>query len=155
MDDSVLWDESIESAFWHTFDYIKLCADNGIVFNKDKFVFARDTVEFAGYEVTNSGYRPPKRVIEAIRNFPKPEKITDVRSWFGLVNQVAYAFIQTECMAPFRELLAGKKRVWTWDETLTDLFNKSKDVIIKQIEDGVHSFDLKRTTCLSTDWSKT
>ena len=29
VDDSLLWDDSIEAAFWHTFDYIKLCADMG------------------------------------------------------------------------------------------------------------------------------
>ena len=41
VDDSLLWDTGIEQAFWHTFDYIKLCADNGIVFNREKFVFAQ------------------------------------------------------------------------------------------------------------------
>ena len=98
---------------WHIFEYIKLYADKGIVFNKEKFAIARDVVKFAGYKVTSDGYRPPKRIIDAIKNFSKTEKITDVRSWFGLVNQVAYTFIQTSCMAPFRGLLAGKKRVWT------------------------------------------
>jgi len=28
----------VESAFWHhTYDYIKHCADNGVIFNSDKF----------------------------------------------------------------------------------------------------------------------
>ena len=112
IDDTLLWDGSIESAFWHTFDYIKLCADNGIVFNKEKFAFAKDVVEFAGFEVAQSGFRPPSRIIDAIKKFPLPNTITVVRSWFGLVNQVAYAFMQKEQMSPFRELLAGKKRVW-------------------------------------------
>ena len=155
VDDSLLYDDTIEAAFWHTFDYIKLCADNGIVFNKEKFVFARDEVEFAGFEVTKEGFRPPARIIDAIRNFPKPEKVTDIRSWFGLVNQVAYSFSQKEVMDPFRELLSGKKRVWSWDDTLTDVFNKSKDAIIAQIQDGVHNFSLNKSTCLATDWSKT
>ena len=155
VDDSLLYDDTIEAAFWHTFDYIKLCADNGIVFNKEKFVFARDEVEVAGFEVTEEGFRPPARIIDAIRNFPKPEKVTDIRSWFGLVNQVAYTFSQKDVMDPFRELLSGKKRVWSWDDTLTDVFNKSKDAIIAQIQDGVHNFSLNKSTCLATDWSKT
>ena len=58
IDDGLLYDDDIESAFWHVFDHIKLCADNGVVFNKEKFVFARETVEFAGFEVTMEGYRP-------------------------------------------------------------------------------------------------
>lgn len=155
IDDTLLWDDSIETAFWHTFDYIKLCADNGIVFNKEKFEFAKDVVEFAGFEITKDGFRPPARIIDAIKNFPKPEKVTDIRSWFGLVNQVAYTFSQAEIMEPFRELLSGKKRVWSWDETLTDVFNKSKEAIVAQIREGVHNFSINRATCLATDWSKT
>ena len=89
------------------------------------------------------------------QNFPKPEKVTDIRSWFGLVNQVAYTFSQAEIMEPFRELLSGKKRVWSWDETLTDVFNKSKEAIVAQIREGVHNFSINRATCLATDWSKT
>ena len=48
IDDSLLWDADIEKSFWHVFDYIKTCADSGIVFNREKFVFAEPTVEFAG-----------------------------------------------------------------------------------------------------------
>ena len=67
-------------------------------------------------------------MIEAIRNFPAPTHVTGVRSWFGLVNQVAYAFSQAEVMAPFRELL--KSKTFYWDSTLQDIFDQSKDNII-------------------------
>ena len=75
IDDGLLYDDDIESAFWHTFDHIKLCADNGIVFNKEKFKFARETVEFAGFEVTMEGYRPSARIISAIRDFPTTKQL--------------------------------------------------------------------------------
>ena len=52
VDDSILWDDSIEEVFWHTFDYLKHCSDNGIVFNVGKFVFAEKECEFAGFELT-------------------------------------------------------------------------------------------------------
>ena len=100
-------------------------------------------MEFAGFEITSDGFRPPARIIEAIKNFPKPEKVTDIRSWFGLVNQVAYTFYQAEVMEPFRELLSGKRRVWSCDETLTDIFNKSKEAIVEQFLEGVHNFSIK------------
>ena len=156
IDDSVLWDpeEDVEATFWHAFDYIKLCGDNGIVFNKDKFVFGEQTVEFAGFEVHREGFRPPRRIIEAIESFPTPRSITDIRSWFGLVNQVAYAFSQAELMAPFRELLASKKRTFYWDHVLDDIFVKSKKEVIRCVEDGVKTFEMGRQTCLTTDWSK-
>ena len=55
VDDGLLYDNNIEESFWHTFDHLKHCADNGIVFNPEKFRFARETVEFAGSEVTLDG----------------------------------------------------------------------------------------------------
>jgi hypothetical protein len=156
IDDSLLWDYGIEDAFWHTFDYLKHCSDNGIVFNVDKFIFAQETCEFAGFELTPDDYRPPKRVLDSILKFPTPKSVTDIRSWFGLINQVAYAFSQSAVMAPFRDLLSKKKHTkFYWDEELDRTFEKSKETIVNLIKDGVCSFELDRVTCLSTDWSKT
>ena len=155
IDDSLLWDEDIESAFWRTCDYIKHCSDNGIVFNADKFVFAEETCLFAGFEITPEGYRPPQKLIDAIKNFPTPTCPTDIRSWFGLINQVAYTFAQAQIMAPFRELMTKRAmKDWYWDDALTDVFERSKNVIIDKIKDGVKAFEPGRTTCLTTDWSK-
>ena len=155
IDDSLLWDHEIEGAFWHTFDYLQHCAENGIVFNVEKFIFAQETCEYAGFELTPDGYRPPKKVLESISNFPTPKSTTDVRSWFGLINQVAYTFSQSSVMAPFRDLLSKKKHPkFYWDEELERTFKKSKEVIVDMIKDGVCLFEMERTTCLSTDWSK-
>ena len=155
VDDSLLYDTSIEDAFWHTCDYLKHCSDNGIVFNEEKFIFAKQKCEFAGFELTSDGFRPPTKILEAIKNFPTPKCPTDIRSWFGLINQVNYAFAQAPVMAPFRELLTKRSmKSWYWDDTLSQLFEKSKIEIVQKIKDGVTQFEMNRTTCLSTDWSK-
>ena len=154
VDDSILWDADIAGAFWHTYDYIKLCADNGIVFNPDKFVFAAEICEFAGFEVTMDGYRPTKKILESIRTFPKPTNIHDIRAWFGLVNQVAYAFVQTSQMSPFRDLLKKKSPRFYWDDALEQAFERSKLKIIELIEDGVKTFEMNKVTCVATDYSK-
>ena len=155
IDDTLLWDSNVESAFWHTVEYITHCGKNGIVFNPEKFHFACDEVEFAGFLVTANGFRPTRKMTEAILHFPTPTNITDVRSWFGLVNQASYAFSQAEVMAPFRELLRTKNRKFYWDETLEKIFQESKRVIVAKIKEGVQSFELNRTTGLATDYSKT
>ena len=154
VDDSIMWDDTIETSFWHTYDYLFLCSNNGIVFNPEKFAFAEETVDFAGFQITPDSIRPPKRIIDAIRNFPTPKNLTDIHSWFGLVNQVAYTFAQTAALNPFRELLSSKKKQFYWDETMTTLFESSKEEIIRLTKEGIKSFEMKRTTCLSTDWSR-
>ena len=153
IDDSLLWDTNIEGCFWHTVDYITLCARNGVVFNPSKFQFARDEIEFAGFNITWTGLKPSTHLLEAIKDFPKPQNITDARSWFGLVNQVAYSISSSETMQPFRDLLKPGK--WYWDDALNTAFESSKLAILRMIEQGVRSFEPQRPTCLATDWSKT
>ena len=58
-------------------------------------------------------------------------------------------------MAPFRELLQTKNRKFYWDETLERLFKESKRVTVDQIEKGVKTFEINRTTGLATDYCKT
>ena len=154
IDDSCLWKPTVEMMFWHVVNYIDVCARNGIIFNPEKFVFGKDTVDFSGFKVTLDSLKPTLKMTKAIQEFPTPTSIKGIRSWFGIVNQVAYAFAQSKIMAPFRELLQKNKKFY-WDSTLEGLFSKSKQDIISKIEEGVKMFELDKDTCLATDWSKT
>ena len=155
VDDTLLWDENVESAFWHTLDYIHLCARNGIIFDPSKFVFGKTEVDFGGFTLAADGIKPTSGMIDAIMNFPTPKNISSMRSCFGLVNQVAYFFAQAELMAPFREQLSSQNKKFHWDATLDGIFEASKKKIVELIVEGVKSFEIERPTCLSSDWSKT
>ena len=110
-----------------------------------------DEINFAGFNITPTGLRPSECLMDAIIHFPIPTNIADVRSWFGLVNQVAYSYSMTDEMLPFRNLLK-KNAEWYWDENLTRLFLKSKNIIAEQIRHGITLFQPGKPTCLSTDW---
>ena len=129
VDDTLLWSDTIEASFHQAILWLETCGNNGITLNPDKFTFAQDSVEFAGFEISNSKVRPSKKYISAIQDFPTPKSVTDIRSWFGLVNQVAYTFSMATTMAPFRELLKPRKTFY-WDDTLENIFRLSKQKII-------------------------
>ena len=57
--------------------------------NPAKFQFAERSVDFAGFRVSDSTKEPLPKYLDAIKDFPSPTSITDIRSWFGLVNQVS------------------------------------------------------------------
>ena len=82
-----------------------------------------------------------------------PRNITDVRSLFGLINQVSYCQSSSEELRPFRELLSPSTTFY-WDDTLGAAFAHAKSEIIKTSAEGVKIFDKRRKTCLSTDWCK-
>ena len=153
VDDSCLYKPTIRDNFWHTCEYITLCGKNGVIFNPKKLVFARDTIEFAGFSVTPDSLKPTQRMLDAIQGFPAPTNIKGVRAWFGLVNQVAYAFAGSQLMAPFRELLR-KDTSFYWDEALNSIFEQSKKKIVDLVTEGVKMFSTGRVTCIATDWSR-
>ena len=111
VDDTLLYDKSIEQSFFHTWDYLVLLGNNGVVANVDKLKFCRQTVEFAGLLVTPNGIEPSPKILSAIQNFPTPTNITNARSWFGLVNQLSWAYAISSIMKPFRELIKPHKKI--------------------------------------------
>ena len=154
IDDTLLWSNSIEESFWQAVNWLDVCGHNGIILHKDKFVFASDTVEFAGFQIGPDSVSPCPQYLKAILDFPTPKNITDARSWFGLLNQVSYAFSMATHMQPFRQLLKPGTR-FVWNDHLNSLFKESKRAIVKEIEEGVRIFNPAKPTCLTTDWSKT
>ena len=105
VDDTVLWSDDLESNFNEVCKMLDVCCTAGLIFNPDKFQFCQDSVSFAELEITNDRVMPSKRFLEAIRAFPAPTNITEARSFFGMINQVSYAFAISGLMEPFRHLL--------------------------------------------------
>ena len=153
VDDTILFSKDMRKSFFRVCNMLSHCNKNGMVFNPDKFHFAMEEVEFAGFVITMNGIKPTDRYIDTIRNFPTPKTISDVRSWYGFINQVAYSFIKTEHMAPFRHLLSPMTK-FEWTAELEEAFQKSKERIVELICEGVAAFDPNLTTCLSPDFSK-
>ena len=94
------------------------------------------------------GIKPTAKYIESIKSFPTPSNISEVRGWFGLINQVAYSFVKTPHMAPFRHLLSDTQP-FKWDQELEIAFQQSKEKIVEMINEGVASFDVDLVTCLT------
>ena len=155
IDDTLLWADDLAGSFHQAVNiWLDIYGRHGIILNPDKFVFGQDNVEFAGFKITPTNVRPCAKFLDTIRQFPTQSNITDIRSWFGLINQVSYAFAASTRMQPFREALKPGTP-FIWNDELDNLFNESKSVIVNEIEEGVRIFDKSKPTCMATDWSKT
>ena len=149
----LLWSDTIEESFFQAAQWLDTCGKHGITLNHTKFHFAKDEDEFAGFEITKDTLHPCKNYIRAIANFPTPRNLTEIWSWFGLVNQVSYAFSMANTMLPFRELLEPSNKFHCTD-TLQRALEQSKHTIIDEIHNGVKIFDKTKLTCLATDWNQ-
>ena len=152
VDDTCTWAPDVLTAFLDTCALLDTCARHSVILNPNKFQFCQDVVEFAGLLVTCDSIEPSQKIIDSIQSFPEPKNISDARGWFGLVEQATWAFTRANVMGPFCHLLRPKNK-FVWTPELTDLFLKSKQIIINLIKHGVKHFELNRTTCLAPDFS--
>ena len=117
VDDSILHQNTVEDIFLATAKYLELLGNNGILQNPDKFQFGKKVVDWSGLRITADSVKPLPEHTEAILNFPTPQNVTDLRSFYALCNQVAHFHAISPRLLPLRELL--KKGVkWYWDSIL-------------------------------------
>ena len=65
---------------------LKRLQDAGLKKNKEKCEFFRDRVKFCGHEINSEGLHKTQEKIEAVVNAPRPENVSQLRSFLGLVN---------------------------------------------------------------------
>ena len=72
------------------------------------------------------------------KDFPTPASLINVRSWFGLVNQVAWVYAVSPIMQPFSKLIQTNSQFY-WDKNLQSIFQNSKSVLINQVTEGIQT----------------
>ena len=108
VDDTIHYDTDLQTHWWRTIDFLIRVGQAGIVLNAEKFHFARRIIDFAGFRISDETIEPLPKYMDAIRDFPTPTSTTDIRSWFGLVNQVANCAQLRDIMAPFKPFLSPR-----------------------------------------------
>ena len=129
VDDTVHYDVNLKEHWWRTLKFLTLVGSAGVVLNPDKFQFAQRVVDFAGFRISDKNIAPLPKYLDAIRTFPTPRNTTDVKSWFGLINQVANYTQLRKFTCPFCKFLSPKIK-FEWTSELNEAFNQSKDLIV-------------------------
>jgi hypothetical protein len=85
MDDIIIFSTSLQE---HTsnlrlvFEKLRKCR---FKIQLDKSEFLRKEVEFLGHVITPDGIKPNPKKIEAIKKFPIPKTVKDIKSFLGLL----------------------------------------------------------------------
>ena len=98
-------------------------------------------------------------MLSAVKKFPMPENLSlsDIRSFFGLVNQLALLVASSSVMATFRDALKPSKAIGRrvyWDTNLQSAFDKAKLEICNVVSTGLAYYDTTKDTAVVTDWSR-
>ena len=114
VDDILTWSKDYGSHLQSVHDILMRCRKNNITLNADKFHVAASSVKFCGYQITADGLKADKEKVKAILDFPVPSNITDLRSFLGLVNQLAEFTPDVAASADILRTLLKPKNVFLW-----------------------------------------
>ena len=152
VDDIVFYDSDATQHATHVWEFLYRCAEKNITFNLDKCKFCESSVTFAGFQLSATGYQVDHTIIDAISKFPTPANQTDLRSFFGLVNQLsASTNTISTLLTPLRPLLCTKND-FQWSDTHDQAFCTVKASLT--VAPMLSFFDMNKPTGLCTDASR-
>ena len=152
VDDIVIYDHDPIQHVAHVRAILQRCAESNITLNATKFKYAQPEVQFAGFVLSKDGYKVDPGIVAAIQRFPTPTNRTDLRSLFGLVNQLSASNEAiASLLTPLRSLLSIKNE-FVWEANHDLAFSKVKESLISS--PVLSFFDITRPTRLCVDASR-
>ena len=130
--DLVIGSESVETHKQHLTQILDVLNENNLQLNIDKCSFFQKEVQFLGHFISREGIRPLPSRLDAIRNFPLPKTVTELRSFLGTVNY-CHKFIPniSDIVSPLSALTnKHKKSLIPWDNVSTKAFQTAKDSLL-------------------------
>lgn len=157
LDDFLIFSKDEQTHVEHLRQIFARLQEFGMVINGAKCVFGAPEVTFLGYTVSSAGIKPLDTKVQAIKQFPLPRNVKELRRFLGMVNFYR-RFIPgaAKTQAPLNSLLAGSVKgsqpVNISGEALK-VFNACKDSL-SQAALLAHP-DLQAKLALVTDASDT
>ncbi|PKU79630.1 putative mitochondrial protein [Dendrobium catenatum] len=113
-DDILIFSPSMEEHLQHLHQVFAALRAHKLYLNMSKCEFGNPSVCFLGFIISHEGIHADPRKIAAIRDWPVPRSITDVRSFHGLANFYR-RFIKgfSVIAAPLTDLMKGNSFAWT------------------------------------------
>ena len=86
LDDVLIASRDIKEYLEHVKKVLQKVSEAGLHLKPSKCVFAAEEIEYLGHTLTTEGVKPNSGKVEAVKSFPKPSKVKEVKSFLGLAN---------------------------------------------------------------------
>nr|GEW43303.1 hypothetical protein [Tanacetum cinerariifolium] len=116
----------------HLKQVFQVLRDNEIYVKLEKCSFAKDEVDFLGHKINDGGLMMDGAKIKAIKDWQLLTKVTELRSFLGLVNYYRRFIMGYSTIAsPLMDLLK-KNKAWIWDEECQATFESLKKAVMEE-----------------------
>lgn len=130
---------------------IKL-SEAGLRLKPNKCVFAADEIEYLGHTLTAEGVKPNSGKVEAVRSFPRPSNVKEVKSFLGLANFYRRHIPDMATISRPLTVLTRKDVTFDWTEECETAFCNVKRRLVSA--PLLHPPDLTKPFQLWTDASE-
>ena len=132
LDDILIYSKSKEEHAQHLKTVLSLLRQHKLYAKASKCEFGMPETEFLGHIVSQAGIATDPKKIKAVAEWPKPQNVTELRSFIGLANYYR-RFVEkfSHIAAPLTSLMGADK--WTdtsWGEEQDRAFQALKDALV-------------------------
>lgn len=130
LDDVLIPARNIEEMFERLEEVLKIFREHHLTLKLSKCRFFETSVNYLGYKISSQGIQPDETKVLAVKNFPIPRNIHEVRQFLGLTGYFR-KFIKGygEVARPLTSLLK-KDATWQWLDAQERAFSLLKDRLI-------------------------
>ena len=136
IDDILIMSKSYEEHLELVEKVLRLLERYGIKIKVKKCEFFVSEVNFLGHVLGANGIRKSPEYVEKVKNFRRPETVTEMRKFMGLVNfQRKFIKDCSQIAKPLTEVTGGpKKAKIKWTDEQVAAFEKLKEEIEKEVK---------------------
>ncbi|GBG62819.1 hypothetical protein CBR_g32402 [Chara braunii] len=129
--DILVFSKTLQEHQGHLRQVLEKLREANFKINAKKCDWAKTQVLYLGHVLDGDGVKPEDCKIAAIRDWPTPRTLTELRSFLGLANYYR-KFVRnfSTIAAPLRRLLR-KETIWKWDKDYTSAMKKLKQALIE------------------------
>lgn len=157
-DDIIVFSESQEEHIGHLEIVFRKLKQAGLSLNRKKCHFNKTETKILGYVVSKGAVKPDPEKIVAISNRERPETVSQLRSYLGLINMGRdFESSFSQITAPLFNLLKGhpsrSEHQINWTPLALEAFKRSKKMMVSLTERAQPNFN--KGFIVTTDASDT
>ncbi|GBG67582.1 hypothetical protein CBR_g711 [Chara braunii] len=126
LDDILIFSRTVEEHAEHLKTVLGLLRQHQYKVNLDKCEFGRTKILYLGHEISADGLRPEDAKVASIRDWPRPQTVTEVRSFLGMTGYYRPFVKNYRTIASPLTYLTRLDTPWEWTEECEAGFKKLK-----------------------------
>lgn len=130
IDDVLVFSRSKAEHLQHLREVLKKLREHKLYAKRSKCSFFQTQVDFLGHTLTPDGILPDYKKIKAVREWPKPSSISNLRGFLGLANFYRkYVKDFSKIASPMSELLKKGHSIMDWTQEQDHAFETLKTAL--------------------------